>query len=379
MRGAAPRAAKACGDGRKLDRFRAGPDDEVDTRVLTAFPLASAVGEHGARTGAKASWRCGECRYRDAGHDGPRMRAAFRGDRLRLSMTAVGDAMLIAQITDLHIGFDRDNPHELNVRRLNMVIDQFNELQPQAGPADRHRRPGRAWRRRAAPIATWKRWSERWQGPLLWAVGNHDGRANFLEVLPEVPTDANGFIQYEADHGGLRLIVVDTLDPGRHGGMVCEQRATWLRGAAGREDRRADGDRPAPSAGRHRDRLDERAAVRRMGAAARRGDPPRQAGGRHARRPRPPPDRDRASPASRLVVAASTAPLVALDLEDVDPLHPDGRALIIGDAPAFAIHYWDGATLLSHFEIAGPRNVIASYNSNLQPMMKAFLEERGTG
>ena len=36
--------------------------------------------------------------------------------------------------------------------------------------------------------------------------------------------------------------------------------------------------------------------------------------------------------------------------------------MIIGDAPAYAIHYWDGTNLLSHFEIAGPRNVIASYN-----------------
>ena len=38
-----------------------------------------------------------------------------------------------------------------------------------------------------------------------------------------------------------------------------------------------------------------------------------------------------------------------------------------------------GQTLLTHFEIAGPRNVLASYNSNLQPMMRAFLTERGTG
>ena len=38
--------------------------------------------------------------------------------------------MLIAQITDLHIGFDRDNPHELNIRRLNMVIDQLNAMNP---------------------------------------------------------------------------------------------------------------------------------------------------------------------------------------------------------------------------------------------------------
>ena len=36
-------------------------------------------------------------------------------------------------------------------------------------------------------------------------------------------------------------------------------------------------------------------------------------------------------------------------------------------------------SLLTHFEIAGPRNVLASYNSNLQPMMRAFLKERGTG
>jgi 3',5'-cyclic AMP phosphodiesterase CpdA len=38
--------------------------------------------------------------------------------------------MLIAQITDLHIGFDRGNPHELNVRRLNLVIDELNERTP---------------------------------------------------------------------------------------------------------------------------------------------------------------------------------------------------------------------------------------------------------
>jgi len=38
------------------------------------------------------------------------------------------DGVLVAQVTDLHIGFDRDNPHEMNVRRLNMVIDQLNAM-----------------------------------------------------------------------------------------------------------------------------------------------------------------------------------------------------------------------------------------------------------
>ena len=40
------------------------------------------------------------------------------------------DGTLVAQVTDLHIGFDRDNSHELNVRRLNQVIDQLNAMRP---------------------------------------------------------------------------------------------------------------------------------------------------------------------------------------------------------------------------------------------------------
>ena len=285
--------------------------------------------------------------------------------------------MLIAQITDLHIGFDRDNPHELNIRRLNLVIDQINDMRRKpdllivSGDLVENVDYKRAYRHMEALV-------KRWQGPILWAVGNHDSRDGLREVLPEVPLDENGFIQFEAQHGDLRFVVVDTLDPGRHGGMVCELRAKWLRTRL-----REKKDIPTVIVMHHPPvdtGIDWMSAlpceewVQRVEQAIR---PAKQvvailAG--HVHRPIA-----TGFAGKRLIVSASTAPLVALDLEDVDPLHPDGRALIIGDAPAFAIHYWDGATLLSHFEIAGPRNVIASYNSNLQPMMKAFLEERGTG
>jgi 3',5'-cyclic AMP phosphodiesterase CpdA len=285
--------------------------------------------------------------------------------------------MLIAQITDLHIGFDRDNPHELNIRRLNMVIDHINEMTPKpdlmivSGDLVEHGDDKRAYRHMEALV-------KRWQGPLLWAVGNHDSRDGMLEVLPEVPTDEHGFIQYEVEQGGLRFIVVDTLDPGRHGGMVCEARARWLK-ARLREKKEVPTiivmhHPPVDTGIAWMSALPSEEWVQRVEKVIR---PAKQviailAG--HVHRPIA-----TGFAGKRLVVAASTAPLVALDLEDVDPLHPDGRALIIGDAPAFALHYWDGTTLLSHFEIAGPRNIIASYNSNLQPMMKAFLEERGTG
>ncbi len=124
--------------------------------------------------------------------------------------------------------------------------------------------------------------------------------------------------------------------------------------------------------------MDERSSVGGMGAARGKSDQAGETGRCHLGGACSSPIASGFA-GKRVVVASSTAPLVALELDNVDPLHPDGRALIIGDAPGFAVHYWDGATLLSHFEIAGPRNIIASYNSNLQPMMKAFLEERGTG
>lgn len=33
-----------------------------------------------------------------------------------------------------------------------------------------------------------------------------------------------------------------------------------------------------------------------------------------------------------------------------------------GDATGFAVYHWDGEALLSHFEVAGPRNLIANHN-----------------
>ena len=285
--------------------------------------------------------------------------------------------MLIAQITDLHIGFDRDNPHEMNVRRLNLVIDQLNALQPKpdlllvTGDLVENGDDVGAYSHMIALVG-------RWQGPVLWTIGNHDDRAHFRAALPQVPVDANGFIQYEQDFGGLRWIMIDTLDAGRHGGAFCELRAAWL------TERLAERTEDPTIIVLHHPPVDtgivwmsaepqEEWVQRLRSAIAPAGQVKAMIAG-HVHRP------IATSFAGKpLMIAPSTAPLVALDLDHVDPLHPDGRALIIADAPAYALHRWDDGRLLTHFEIAGPRNVLATYDSNLQPMMKAFLEERGTG
>jgi 3',5'-cyclic AMP phosphodiesterase CpdA len=287
------------------------------------------------------------------------------------------DGTLIAQVTDLHIGFDRDNPHEMNVRRLNQVIDHLNAMRPKPSllvvsgdlvewPDDMD-----AYRHMVALVA-------RWEGPVLWAVGNHDGREQIRRVLPDLPADENGFIQYEMDHGDMRWIVLDTLDAGRHGGMICEQRAAWLK-----KRLRERKDVPTVIVLHHppvdtgidwMSALSCEAWVQRLEAVVR---PARQVVGMlagHVHRPIA-----TTFAGKPLIVCAPTAPWLALDLEDIDPTHPDGRALIVGDAPAFALHYWNGERLLTHFDAAEPRPVLASYSSNILPMIREFIRERGTG
>lgn len=283
----------------------------------------------------------------------------------------------MAQITDLHIGFHRDNPHELNVRRLNMVIDTLNEMRPKpsmlmvTGDLVEWGDDIDSYRHMVSLIG-------RWQGPVIWAVGNHDSRDGLRTVLPDMPADDHGFIQYEVDHGGVRWIVLDTLDPGRHGGMVCEERAAWLK-----KRLRERKDIPTVIILHHppvdtgidwMSALNCEAWVQRLEDVVR---PARQVVGMiagHVHRP------IATSFAGKpLAVCCSTAPWLALNLEDIDPADPDDRPLIVADPPAYALHYWNGERLLTHFDFAGPRNVLATYNSNAQPMIRDFLKERGTG
>ena len=287
------------------------------------------------------------------------------------------DGILVAQVTDLHIGFDRDNPHELNVRRLNMVIDQLNAMRPQpslllvTGDLVETGDDIDAYRHMVSLVA-------RWEGPVLWAIGNHDGREAFRSILPAIPTDEHGFIQYEMDHGGLRWIVLDTLDEGRHGGMICERRAAWLDERLG--ERTGDPTvivlhhPPVDTGIDWMSALDCEAWVQRLDEVIRPAAQVVAMIAGHVHRP------IATSFAGKpLTVCSSTAPWLALDLEDIDPARPDGRPLIVADPPAFALYYWNGARLLTHFDVAGPRHVLASYNSNVQPMIRDFLEERGTG
>lgn len=130
--------------------------------------------------------------------------------------------MLIAQITDIHLGLEPDNPSEFNRRRLDrvldMLIDGSNRPDLLLATGDLVDRGDEASYRRLAEALS------ACPFPVHYCMGNHDDRANFRAAFPSVPS-VDGFIHYAVPLAGRRLIIVDTLDPGRHGGAFYEKRA----------------------------------------------------------------------------------------------------------------------------------------------------------
>jgi Icc protein len=63
--------------------------------------------------------------------------------------------------------------------------------------------------------------------PCRLMLGNHDDRALFLEMFPEVRPEG-GFVQGVVDTREGRLILLDTLESGLVEGRLCEARLRWL-------------------------------------------------------------------------------------------------------------------------------------------------------
>ena len=279
--------------------------------------------------------------------------------------------LVIAQITDMHLGFEAGNPQELNRIRLDAVLREVCAAKPcpdiivasgdltEAGNVEDYRTLRELFD--ACPV------------PVLPMMGNHDVRETFREIFPEVPTH-DGFIQYVVDKGPLRLILLDTLEYGRHGGSFCTKRAAWL------EARLAETDRPCVVFLHHPPietgidwmtiNAQETWAAQVEDVIGQHGNVVAVLSG-HIHRPI-----TTAWAGTRVSVCPSTAPQVALDLREIDPASPDGRAMIIAEPPGYGLHLWNGQTLISHYGVADVHPVLASYTPQLQPMVQDFLEER---
>ncbi len=64
--------------------------------------------------------------------------------------------------------------------------------------------------------------------PIHLMMGNHDHRETLLQNIPGMRTDKYGFVQFCLETPELRVICLDTAEPGTHVGNICEARLEFL-------------------------------------------------------------------------------------------------------------------------------------------------------
>lgn len=283
--------------------------------------------------------------------------------------------MLIAQITDCHIGFDRNDPDEDNVRRLRAVLERLRDgpnrpdLLLLTGDISAYGEPEN-YARLASVLASSP-------CPAHLMVGNWDRRDVLRKAIPETQGN-DGFIQFEIPLPGLRLIALDTTEPGRHGGAFCDRRVAWLRDRLAR-----DPEMPVILAMHHPpvetgiEWLDSGAGetwIARFAGAVAGHSQIRAIIAGHMHRPI-----FTTFAGLPLAICPSSAPHVVLDLSPIDPEQPDGRPLVSDEPAAYALHRWDGEKLTSHFEtvpIGRSWDVLKHYDASMAKAVSQNARER---
>ena len=281
--------------------------------------------------------------------------------------------MLIAQMTDIHIGFAPDEkPEEFNRLRfratLARILDAPNrpDMLVLSGDitdhGDRHSFERTAELLAECPFPIW---------PM---VGNHDTRAELLNAFPQVRAD-DGFVHYVLEQEGLRIVLLDTLEEGRHGGAFCERRQAWLEA---RLDEAPETPTlifmhhpPVVSGIEWMDPGADEPWVQRLAAALRGREQVLAIHCGHLHRPLA-----ASFEGIPLCVTPSVAPLVAMDLRPIDRNDPDQRDLITTEPPTYALHRWDGTSLVTHYERISDWRVLAHFSDKLQPMIEEIMSER---
>ncbi len=293
-------------------------------------------------------------------------------------MANADNSVLIAQISDTHVGFEPEaGDEEFNFLRFCMALDHLLEqnVQPDllllTGDIADKGRPD-SYERIKGPLS-------RCNFPVYVMTGNHDNRENLLAAFPDCPTmstdQGNPYVQYALEVGGLRIVCLDTLQHGRHGGAFCEAREAWLAAELA-----AHRDTPTLVVMHHPpiisgiDWMDPRPHepwLQRFHAAIAGHDQIVGIACGHLHR-------TVASAIGTIPVKVSpaVAPAVSLDLRPVDFHKEDGRGIVDAEPPGYTLHRWKDGRLVTHFQPVGDWTRLAVYTENLVPMMEGLDREK---
>jgi 3',5'-cyclic AMP phosphodiesterase CpdA len=280
--------------------------------------------------------------------------------------------MLIAQITDIHLGFEPGNPDEPNRRRLDQTLEHLLTIKPRpdllllTGDLADKGKDQESYRQLKNAL-------QDYPIPAHFCMGNHDSREPFFDLFSEVPR-ASGFLQYAIEGHPLRVLMLDTLEVNRHGGGFCEDRAAWLQERLSEQP-----ERPTLLALHHppiptglswmAENPDSLWAERLRGLVAAHDNIVGLIAG-HLHRPIV-----MLWAGKTLVVCPPTSPQLALDLDTIDPDQPDGRPMIVAAPPGFAIHFWTGKELITHFGSVQEDPVVARYDERFQRVVRRIAGE----
>lgn len=283
--------------------------------------------------------------------------------------------MLIAQMTDVHIGFDpQARPEELNRIRFRATLERLltqpnvPDMLVLSGDITDH-----------GDLDSFAKTAELLADcpfPVHAMMGNHDSREGLLHAFPDTAGEG-GFLHRAFLADGLLVILLDTYEADRHGGAFCAARQAWLHAQlsahAGVPTVIFMHHPPVLSGIQWMDPAPDDPWIANFAAALSGFEDQVQAihcGHLH----RPIVAKFHGIP---VAVTPSVAPLVSMDLRPISSKIPDSRALITTEPPTYALHYWDGQELVTHYERVSDWEVIAWYGPHLQPMIKHMEEERG--
>ncbi len=294
-------------------------------------------------------------------------------DRRASGVTALpAGRLLFAQITDIHIGYEPDNPSEANQQRLDAVLGVLVAMDPQpafllatgdlveGGSIESYQRLRRSFD--ALPF------------PVYCCLGNHDKRGPFSIVFPETPT-FNGAVQYALDDPRLRILVLDSMSEERHGGDFDAVLADWLDAELTAHPQPtviAMHHPPTPSGIDWLTAGNDEPWVRRLRMVVEKHhDTVVAIIGGHYHRPMM-----TSWSHTPICVCPSVAPRVALELSEMNVEHPDDRPMIVDEPPAFALHQWADGGLTTHIGMAGGFRVLARHNEGTKALVRGLIAER---
>jgi len=187
---------------------------------------------------------------------------------------------------------------------------------------------------------------------------------------------ADGFAQFAIEAKGLRILCLDSFEPGRHGGAYCETRAAWL----GRE-LEAHPDTPTVLFMHHppivagiewMDPSPDEAWFKRFRDTVRGHSQIISIQAGHVHRPI-----HATVEGIPLSVTPAVAPAVSLDLRPMDTDVPDKRPIVAAEPPFYSLHLWRDGTLVSHFQPVGHWQTLARFEDHLRPVLPGLFAERG--